>query len=428
MLITGEFTRYNGVDRYRIAGLNGDGSLDTTFDSGSFSSGVTVIHAMALQPDGKVIIGGYFTSYNGRPRKNLARVNMDGSNDETFARISPNRTVYAVQLQADGKVLIGGEFTQFTGANRNNLARLFGNGQMDHTFDPGAGVATEKVNEIAVQPDGKILIGGGFTSYDGIGRNHIARIFSSVSPPSLYAILMLSGPSNGSRMNDHLRSLPSFPLTEPFTAMGYSQAEFLPGATIAPSVLTVSGVDAIVDWVVVEMRPASSPSTVLASRAALLHTDGNIVDLDGVSNLEFPGLVPGDYCVAVRSRSHLPVMLSPTTPISYGGIIAIVDFTLASTQIFDDDSREYVNLVMHAVAGDINFDGTVAYTGAGNDRDLILQRIGGVVPTNTVAGYWPEDVNMDGVVMYTGSGNDRDRILVSVGGSTPTATRVATLP
>jgi hypothetical protein len=210
--------------------------------------------------------------------------------------------------------------------------------------------------------------------------------------------------------------------------MGYSRPVYSPGATIGPNVLSTTGNNAIVDWVIVEMRPATSPSTVAASRAVLLQRDGDIVDLDGVSTVGFPGLAAGDYCVAVRSRNHLPVMLSASTPITYGGTTAYVDFTLPSTQVYDDEARIDVNGTMTVASGDIGFDGSVAYTGAGNDRDLILQRIGGVVPTNTVAGYWPEDVNMDGVVMYTGSGNDRDRILVSVGGSTPTATRVATLP
>jgi hypothetical protein len=79
-------------------------------------------------------------------------------------------------------------------------------------------------------------------------------------------------------------------------------------------------------------------------------------------------------------------------------------------------------------AGDVNGDGTVRYTGLGNDRDLILQRVGGTVPTNTWAGYSGTDVNMDGVALYTGGGNDRDPILFNIGGSAVTATRSASLP
>jgi hypothetical protein len=73
-------------------------------------------------------------------------------------------------------------------------------------------------------------------------------------------------------------------------------------------------------------------------------------------------------------------------------------------------------------------DASVKYTGPSNDRDVILLRIGGTVPTATLAGYWPEDATLDGVVKYTGSGNDRDAILLTIGGSVPTATRTEQLP
>ena len=81
-----------------------------------------------------------------------------------------------------------------------------------------------------------------------------------------------------------------------------------------------------------------------------------------------------------------------------------------------------------AAAGDVTFNGTVRYTGTGNDRDPIILRVGGSTPNNTVSGYWREDVNMDGVVKYTGTANDRDIILTNVGSTTPNSTRVATLP
>jgi hypothetical protein len=114
--------------------------------------------------------------------------------------------------------------------------------------------------------------------------------------------------------------------------------------------------------------------------------------------------------------------------VNYTGNAIAVDFTLVGTQVYDADARRNVNGVMVSAAGDVTFNGTVSYTGTGNDRDPILQRIGGMVPTNTVSGYWREDVNLDGVVKYTGTANDRDAILNSIGGTSPTATRVATLP
>ena len=79
--------------------------------------------------------------------------------------------------------------------------------------------------------------------------------------------------------------------------------------------------------------------------------------------------------------------------------------------------------------GDVNHDGQVKYAGAGNDRDLVLQAIGGLVPTNTLINvYEVRDVNLDGTVKYAGENNDRDLILQTIGGTVPTAVRHEQLP
>jgi hypothetical protein len=152
------------------------------------------------------------------------------------------------------------------------------------------------------------------------------------------------------------------------------------------------------------------------------------VDLDGVSSVSFSGLATGSYCVAVRPRNHLPVMLATTAPVNNTGNSLGVDFTLPGTPVYDSDARKNVGGVQVLAAGDVTFNGTISYTGDANDRDPILTRVGGVNPTATLGGYWREDVNMDGVVKYTGAANDRDLVLLSVGGVVPTNTRVAPLP
>ena len=86
------------------------------------------------------------------------------------------------------------------------------------------------------------------------------------------------------------------------------------------------------------------------------------------------------------------------------------------------------NGVMVLWGGDVNFDGVLKYSGNDNDRDVILQTIGGTVPTATLSGYLQGDVNMDGVVKYTGASNDRDVILQNIGGSVPTNTRSEQVP
>jgi hypothetical protein len=106
-----------------------------------------------------------------------------------------------------------------------------------------------------------------------------------------------------------------------------------------------------------------------------------------------------------------------------------LDLTTSSTATFGTEARKTVNGRAALWAGNVLRDGTLRYSGESNDRDPILQAIGGSVPTNTSAlGYYPEDVNMDGVTRYTGTDNDRDPVLLNIGGSVPTNTRTEQLP
>ncbi len=174
ILICGFFNKYNGISRNNIARLNSNGSLDTSFDPGSGAN--NVIYEIALQSDGKILIGGLFTSYDGTARNYIARLNADGSLDATFdPGTGANHYITALALQSDGKILIGGAFTIYDGITRIHIARLNTDGSLDATFDPGTG-ANGGVTSIALQSDGKILIGGAFTIYDGTNRNRIARL------------------------------------------------------------------------------------------------------------------------------------------------------------------------------------------------------------------------------------------------------------
>ncbi len=174
IIIGGSFTLYNATARNYIARLNADGSIDTGFDPGSGANGY--VRAIALQPDGKIIIGGDFTTYNGTGRNYIARLHADGSLDATYDPGSgANDKIQTMALQSDGKTLIGGDFTTYNGTVRNRVARINADGSLDAAFSPGTG-ANGSVRAIALQPDGKALIGGSFTTYNGTGRNFIARV------------------------------------------------------------------------------------------------------------------------------------------------------------------------------------------------------------------------------------------------------------
>ncbi len=234
----------------------------------------------------------------------------------------------------------------------------------------------------------------------------------------------LQGPyiSSSGLMSDALRQN-GLPLSEPYSGLGYALTEGA-GSTITSSVLAVSGNNAIVDWINVRLY-SGSPLQLSHSTVALLQRDGDIVDLDGVSPLSM-NAPAGPYHVAVRHRNHLGCMTAQEIQLT--STANAVDLTAPATNIYGTDGRRNVNGTMVLWCGDVSGDGIISYTGNGNDRDPILQMIGGTMPTNIIQGYTNMDVNMDGSVQYTGFGNDRDLILQNIGGIIPTSIRTEQLP
>jgi len=159
----------------------GPGSVDVAFDLVSDGTRVGLegnlggAYSLALQPDGRVVVGGDFVGINRLPRNNLARLELDGAVDRSFRTTGTDRPVFATTTQPDGKVLIGGRFTLVNGAARPSLARLNIDGPLDMSFTPDLSRFTEaKVMAITVQPDGNILVGGDFVEM-GLG-GHVSRV------------------------------------------------------------------------------------------------------------------------------------------------------------------------------------------------------------------------------------------------------------
>src|SRR6185503_652741 len=130
------------------------------------------------QADGKILIGGQFTSVGATPRTNLARLNADGSVDGTFNSASDG-PVYSLAVQADGLILVGGVFNRLAGQPRSNIGRLKADGALDLSFDPGA---DDAVNALVVQPDGNILVGGEFHTLGGESHDYFSRLYPDGSP------------------------------------------------------------------------------------------------------------------------------------------------------------------------------------------------------------------------------------------------------
>ncbi|HWS99468.1 MAG TPA: Calx-beta domain-containing protein [Pyrinomonadaceae bacterium] len=188
VVIGGAFDSYNGNSAAsdKIARLNANGSLDETFNSGGAGVDGTVVYAVAVQSDGKIVIGGIFTGYNGNSAASdgVARLNANGTLDTSFnsggAGVNTYAGVAALAVQPDGRIIIGGNFIKYNGANPTSpfLARLYANGKLDTTFKPPAAGPTRTVSEVSLQPDGKVIVGRSFIDYnsDPVGNDWLARL------------------------------------------------------------------------------------------------------------------------------------------------------------------------------------------------------------------------------------------------------------
>jgi uncharacterized delta-60 repeat protein len=189
VLAGGAFGFFTGTTQNRLIRLNSDGSKDTSFNIGTgFGGAGATTLSIVIQSDGKVLVGGVFTTFSGVSQNRLIRLNSDGSKDISFdIGTGFNNTVNSIALQSDGKVLVGGGFTTFTGTTQNRLIRLNSDGSKDTSFDIGTGFDIN-VTEIAIQSDGKILAGGGFTTYSGASQNRLIRLNSDGSKDTSFDI------------------------------------------------------------------------------------------------------------------------------------------------------------------------------------------------------------------------------------------------
>ena len=171
ILIGGNFTLLGGQPRNRVARLNADGTLDPGFNPGADLT----VYCIVAESDGRIMLGGGFSTVGGQRHRSLARLNRDGTLDAGFDLGAGGdfACVNSLAVQADGKILVGGWFTTLGGQPRNNIARLNADGTLDTVFAPGA---DKYVESLAVQADGSILVGGEFTKLGGQTRNRIGRL------------------------------------------------------------------------------------------------------------------------------------------------------------------------------------------------------------------------------------------------------------
>ena len=228
--------------------------------------------------------------------------------------------------------------------------------------------------------------------------------------------LVLEGAWTGTAMRTSLKTTGLLPMSDPYGM----------GATMSQALFDRTGSDAPVDWVMVQLRDGANHVNVVDEMAAVVLANGKVVAPNGEEPLWFADAPRGQYKVASWHRNHLAVMTNVAQ--QYGTGVVSVDLSNPTTPTYGTDARTLVDGISMLWAGDVSGDGVLRYTNTNNDRDPILVRIGGSVPTASATGYYPEDVNLDGVVRYTGASNDRDPILVNIGGGVPTNTRTEQLP
>ena len=296
---------------------------------------------------------------------------------------------------------------ELTGFDRNDsgISRYDGTGWDLTNADAGAAAGTDPYTRIR---SGVMDVG-----FFAIGGENLMDYLA------ISSIAILQGPYDMGTglMNDNLRAAAPvlIPETEPYTSLSnFTHVGRGGGEMVAPAVFTPTGNDAIVDWVFIELRDKNAPTTVLQTKSALIQRDGDIVDLDGVSEVRFVGMVDDGYYFAVRHRNHLGILTSEVLALSRAA--TSYDFTTAQSQAYGSNPMVEMSGVFGLWGGDSSEDNEVKYQGSNNDRDHVKNDIlsasgnGFNFLTYSYSAYELSDHNLDGVVKYQGANNDSDLV------------------
>ncbi|MBM3844876.1 MAG: DUF11 domain-containing protein, partial [Verrucomicrobia bacterium] len=346
VILGGTFTQVRGVFRSGLARLEQDGDLDAQFDATSFADGA--VRAIAVQPDGRILIGGDFLNIGTLPRLRLARLLPNGALDVGFS-VALSGPVHAIAVQADGRIVVGGDFQDAGGTQARGLVRLLSNGARDTSFVVGQGFQGV-VRALGIHSDGTLVVGGFFSSYQG----QPARNLAFLNPDGALIAGEATLPSpNDAVLSIQVDSANRTVLGGRFTSLGTAPRNRY--ARLLPSGDLDAGFD------VGEAADASV-------RAVLVHS-GSKIDLGG----EFSTLngIP---------RSRLGRIQGDERSAGVGVVFSASDYSIG------EGAGDAIITLRRAGASEIAFEVTLDVGVAGSTATLGQDYVGGAVTLNFAPG------------------------------------------
>lgn len=247
---------------------------------------------------------------------------------------------------------------------------------------------------------------------DSLDPDSVPTVFVSAN-----AILQAAYEHDVGLMHDRLRQMDMLPRQQPYNISPYN---YLGAETLSDDLISRVGEEAVVDWVLIELRSPSNHENIIARHAFVILRNGKVVDSEtGSETLTFKNVVAGSYFIVLRHRSHMDIVSAEA--LKFSSDLYPYDFSNINTQMFGGDVARYQRYGKAMLwAGDVNRDDMLIYAGRGNDKSAIyLAIVTADGNTNSQAnyitlGYLSADVNMDGKVLYTGTGNDIQLLLNNI--------------
>jgi uncharacterized delta-60 repeat protein len=203
ILLGGGFTSINGTTCNRVARINQDGTLDTLFNSNIGTAANNTVRKIVVQPDGKIIVAGSFTNFNGSTINRIVRLNSNGTTDSSFSTnigSGASGNVLNAIVQSNGGIVLTGSFASFAGVTCGRIARLTSSGTLDTAFRTNTGTGSSvDILAVAEQSDGKVLLGGEFSTFNAVAAPRLIRLNSDGTRDTAFVSALGTGTEGANR-------------------------------------------------------------------------------------------------------------------------------------------------------------------------------------------------------------------------------------